>query len=345
MSNGLDTNRESTSPGNAAPPTSMPFTIDNVPVSDLHALADMVMTEFFSPVSAASQTPSVTDASLADQLRLNPFVDLLSDPSSADSLHEGELVSMTAPPQQSIRYDSSLRRRSQHVRDLEANRASQAQASDLLVDARALELRRLEGLFSNALLPKLELTRTNNFGRVSLDEHHSSAIDERLDGESTTNSSSSKTEPPRILNLHNSGIAKRTASTSKSAWKQSQVTQTKVRRYSQAKPSRFCHICARSADIVDLAPCRNVKYGVCRKSVCAKCFDENNWDWRRALATPSSFACPHCTKTCPLNAQCRTYGRTNERRRIVSMEKRKVIEDALAEGGDLEAALEKADFM
>jgi arginyl-tRNA--protein-N-Asp/Glu arginylyltransferase len=119
---------------------------------------------------------------------------------------------------------------------------------------------------------------------------------------------------------------------------------TKVRRYSQAKPSKFCHVCARSADIVELVPCRNVKYGVCRKSVCRKCFVENGWNWSGAVEYPGSFACMHCTKTCPRNAQCQTYGRTNERRRIVAMEKRKLIEDALAEGGDLEAALQRADL-
>lgn len=113
----------------------------------------------------------------------------------------------------------------------------------------------------------------------------------------------------------------------------------KIRRYSRATPSRFCHICARSNDIVALVPCRNVHFGVCRKTVCLKCFQDQGWDWNEANANPSLFSCSHCMKCCPPNAQCRTYQRTNERRRQICMKKRLVIEAALANGGDIDTLL------
>lgn len=118
----------------------------------------------------------------------------------------------------------------------------------------------------------------------------------------------------------------------------------KIRRYSQATPSRFCHVCARSSDIVELMPCKNVKFGVCRKAVCEKCFSEQGWDWASAVSDPESFSCCHCTKTCPKNAQCSTYRRTNERRRLTCQTKRLLIEDALATGGDIGAILSRNGF-
>lgn len=120
--------------------------------------------------------------------------------------------------------------------------------------------------------------------------------------------------------------------------------QAKIRRYSHATPSRFCHVCARSSEIIELVPCRNVKYGVCRKAVCRKCFLEQGWDWESAVAHPSSYSCCHCTKICPRNAQCSTYRRTNERRRVTGQRKRLIIEEALATGGDIEALLSQNGF-
>lgn len=123
------------------------------------------------------------------------------------------------------------------------------------------------------------------------------------------------------------------------------IAQPKVRRYRQAKPSRFCHICARSADNVEMIPCKNVKFGVCRKSVCAKCCGEYGCEVMVSDQAGKSVACPHCTKTCPPKAQCRTYQKTNEKRRITCIKKRMIIEDALASGGDLEAALREHDML
>lgn len=115
----------------------------------------------------------------------------------------------------------------------------------------------------------------------------------------------------------------------------------RVRRYTRAKPSKFCHVCARSGDSVQLLACKNVKYGVCRKAVCQKCFGEQGRDWAAAQSRPEEFSCCHCRRDCPENAQCRTYQRTNERRRNRCMKKRMMIEDTLANGGDVEAILRK----
>lgn len=118
----------------------------------------------------------------------------------------------------------------------------------------------------------------------------------------------------------------------------------RVRRYARAKPSKFCHVCARSGDSVQLLACKNVKYGVCRKAVCQKCFAEQGWDWVIAKAHPEEFSCCHCRRDCPENAQCRTYQKTNERRRNRCMRKRMMIEDTLANGGDVEAILRKNEL-
>lgn len=117
-----------------------------------------------------------------------------------------------------------------------------------------------------------------------------------------------------------------------------------VRQYSTATPSRFCHVCARSGTIAPLLPCKNIKYGMCRKAICRKCFGELGWDWEKALTSPDKFSCCHCIKLCPTNAQCRTYTRTNERRRANGLRKRLLIEETLAGGGDIEAVLRKSTF-
>lgn len=119
----------------------------------------------------------------------------------------------------------------------------------------------------------------------------------------------------------------------------------RIRRYARAKPSRFCHVCARPAQSSELLACKNVSFGVCRKAVCQRCFEEQGWNWSQSKEHPSSFSCCHCRRDCPSNAQCRTYQRTNERRRVTCMRKRMLVEDALANGGDVEAILRQSGFM
>lgn len=102
------------------------------------------------------------------------------------------------------------------------------------------------------------------------------------------------------------------------------ATIPKIRRYSTSTASKFCHICARSAKLVQLVTCRNVRFGLCRKTICYKCFTEQDWNWELALARPNDFWCSHCLSVCPRNAQCRTYERTNERRRQEGVKKRQL---------------------
>lgn len=100
------------------------------------------------------------------------------------------------------------------------------------------------------------------------------------------------------------------------------VQPQRMRRYSASSASGFCHICARSARVVRLAKCANVEFGLCRKTVCNRCFREQNWNWELAMKKPDTFWCSHCLSVCPPNAQCRTYQKTNERRRQQCIQKR-----------------------
>jgi len=83
----------------------------------------------------------------------------------------------------------------------------------------------------------------------------------------------------------------------------------------RSTPSRFCHICSRTAKKVELLSCANLASGACRKVVCEKCFIEYKWDWKAAIRSRASWQCTHCRRVCPNRAQCAIYRRTNERRR------------------------------
>lgn len=96
------------------------------------------------------------------------------------------------------------------------------------------------------------------------------------------------------------------------------------RRYHDARPSNFCHVCQKSQRSQLRVVCYNIRRGLCRKVVCKQCCDENGWDWSKVSANLGSWICPHCTNTCPPRAQCFTYERTNERRRNGTMKKRKL---------------------
>jgi hypothetical protein len=108
--------------------------------------------------------------------------------------------------------------------------------------------------------------------------------------------------------------------------------------------SLLTDVCARSGVIVDLVACKNVKFGICRKTVCMKCFRDKGWDWGVATAHVDAFTCCHCAGVCPSNAQCRTYRRTNERRRKACVKRRRIIEVAVAEGSDVDAILKENGF-
>jgi hypothetical protein len=84
--------------------------------------------------------------------------------------------------------------------------------------------------------------------------------------------------------------------------------------------SRFCHVCSRTPKNVRLAVCANIRDGVCRKVVCERCFDEYAYGvFDDAYVYGSDWTCPHCQGKCPARAQCRTYGRINDRLRVTRL--------------------------
>lgn len=104
--------------------------------------------------------------------------------------------------------------------------------------------------------------------------------------------------------------------------------------------SKYCHVCTRSANAVEMAYCRNIGRGTCRKIICSKCAVEFRWpDVTEAIRKKSVAAlweCVHCRRVCPPKAQCNTYGRINFQRR--ERGKRKREEKAAAAAGAAAAA-------
>lgn len=101
--------------------------------------------------------------------------------------------------------------------------------------------------------------------------------------------------------------------------KPSQKSKRKAKKAARCDPSRFCHICTRSVNSVEVAYCSNIAKGECRKIICIKCADNFGLDdVRAAIYDPVvalSWECQHCRKCCPDKAQCGTYGRINLLRR------------------------------
>lgn len=75
-------------------------------------------------------------------------------------------------------------------------------------------------------------------------------------------------------------------------------------------PSKFCHICLRRGERIELLACTGLR---CRKVTCEKCFIDFGWDYNYAK-TLSDWTCCHCRGVCPERAQCFIYRRTNDRR-------------------------------
>lgn len=103
-----------------------------------------------------------------------------------------------------------------------------------------------------------------------------------------------------------------------------------------ASASKYCHVCTRSANAVDMAYCKNIARGTCRKIICAKCASEFLWPDVTAAIEDRVLAvqweCVHCRGVCPPKAQCNTYGRINFQRRERGKRKRqeKAFESAEA---------------
>lgn len=89
-------------------------------------------------------------------------------------------------------------------------------------------------------------------------------------------------------------------------------------RYSKgAAPSKYCHVCGRSAKTVSVALCGNNRLGLCRKVVCDKCLLMHQRDsWDVAKTPGSNWICMHCRARCPERARCHQYQRNNLKRRM-----------------------------
>lgn len=91
-------------------------------------------------------------------------------------------------------------------------------------------------------------------------------------------------------------------------------------RYSKgAAPSKYCHVCGRSARTVPVALCGNNLKGLCRKVVCDKCLiTHEGSDLRSTKEKIASWTCTHCRGGCPSRARCHQYQRNNMKRRLKS---------------------------
>lgn len=92
----------------------------------------------------------------------------------------------------------------------------------------------------------------------------------------------------------------------------------RVKRYKNAQPSKFCHVCSRCDDVVQTLVCGNIQDGSCRKVVCEKCFEKYKWDWAGSFSMGEMWACPHCRQCCPEKARCGIYHRTNMARTLAN---------------------------
>lgn len=58
-------------------------------------------------------------------------------------------------------------------------------------------------------------------------------------------------------------------------------------------PSRFCHLCTRTAKMDVVLVCKNVSRGTCRKVVCFRCVEDQSWNLQ-ALLEDQNWTCTHC---------------------------------------------------
>lgn len=73
------------------------------------------------------------------------------------------------------------------------------------------------------------------------------------------------------------------------------------RRYQEASPSKFCHICQKNNKATVHVVCTNIKDGFCRKVVCTGCFFlyKLGDNFEAAQSQKSTFTCCHCQNRCP----------------------------------------------
>lgn len=92
-----------------------------------------------------------------------------------------------------------------------------------------------------------------------------------------------------------------------------------------AGPSKYCHICGRSASTVGIAVCGNLPLGLCRKVLCDKCLLIHEPEKMEMAKTKNSgWTCTHCRNCCPLKARCHQYTRNNQKRREKNDQKKRM---------------------
>lgn len=60
-----------------------------------------------------------------------------------------------------------------------------------------------------------------------------------------------------------------------------------------ATPSRFCHLCTRTANQDEVLVCKNVARGACRKVICFRCAEDHRWNVQ-TLRNDKNWTCTHC---------------------------------------------------
>lgn len=93
-----------------------------------------------------------------------------------------------------------------------------------------------------------------------------------------------------------------TECSSKGAAERSPKRRIQRRRYRMARPSQYCHICARHSRAAKMLSCHNVQLNYCQKSVCLKCIYQYS-----LFHNAGPWICPHCKNQCPARARCHTY--------------------------------------
>lgn len=96
------------------------------------------------------------------------------------------------------------------------------------------------------------------------------------------------------------------------------VSRQRPKQYKRPTPSKFCHVCGRKSENIQVAVCSRIEQGMCRKVVCKCCFGKYGWDEDvlHDEAKRRKWSCPHCEGRCVSKAQCNTYGKTNYKRHL-----------------------------
>mmetsp|Transcript_638 Transcript_638/g.1305 ORF Transcript_638/g.1305 Transcript_638/m.1305 type:complete len:280 (-) Transcript_638:151-990(-) len=89
----------------------------------------------------------------------------------------------------------------------------------------------------------------------------------------------------------------------------------RTRKYKNAKPSRFCHLCARKKPIRAVV-CSNIATSTCLKVTCQSCFQDPKLTFEEAMQLEAGWTCTHCRGVCPQRALCNSYDRANRKRNL-----------------------------